>query len=76
MPFHQLTLPNSRAVTLADGQTHLNVTNSLRVLPGFSGDVTVGLKYPSDAPIYWQLPPEFLGDKVCPEMAVGWRKTE
>ncbi|XP_043229158.1 laminin subunit alpha-2-like isoform X2 [Amphibalanus amphitrite] len=59
-----LSLPDSRAVTLTDDQTRLNVTNSLRVLPGYSGDVTVGLKYPSDAPIYWQLPPEFLGDKV------------
>ena len=54
-------------MTLTDDQTRLNVTNSLRVLPGFSGDVTVGLKYPSDAPIYWELPPEFLGDKVGTE---------
>ncbi|XP_037085132.1 laminin subunit alpha-2-like isoform X2 [Pollicipes pollicipes] len=59
-----LTLPDSRAVTLSAGQTRLNVTNTLRVIPGFSGDVRLGLNFPFDAPVYWQLPPEFLGDKV------------
>ena len=61
---HQLTLPDARSVTLTPGATRLNVTNSLRVIPGQSGDVTLGLAVPLDTPIYWELPREFLGDKV------------
>jgi hypothetical protein len=40
------------------------VTNNLRVIPGDVGDVRLGVTYPFDTPIYWQLPKQFLGDRV------------
>lgn len=42
----------------------LNVINNLRLIPGFTGDVEIGVNYLFDAPVYWQLPSQFLGDKV------------
>ena len=63
-----MTLPGARTVTLSPGQTRLEVTNSLRVIPGQRGDVTLGLAVPLDTPIYWQLPHEFLRDKVSPRL--------
>lgn len=42
----------------------LNVTNNLRLIPGFTGIIEVGVNYLFDAPVYWQLPDSFLGDKV------------
>ena len=34
------------------------------MIPGRSGDVTLGLGQPLDSPVYWELPRLFLGDKV------------
>ncbi len=42
----------------------LNITNNLRLIPGSVGDIEIGVNYLFDAPIYWQLPNSFLGDKV------------
>lgn len=42
----------------------LNVINNLRLIPGFTGDVGIGVNYLFDAPVYWQLPNQFLGDRV------------
>ena len=67
----QLTLPDERSVTLTPGRTRLNVTNSLRVVPSQTGDVTLRLAAPLDTPIYWQLPQQFLGDKVGTAICTG-----
>lgn len=42
----------------------LNVTNNLRLIPGETGDIEIGVNYLFDAPLYWQLPETFLGDRV------------
>ena len=47
-----------------DTGVKLNVTNNLRLIPGMSGNVEIGVNHLFDAPIYWQLPDAFLGDKV------------
>ncbi|XP_043232783.1 laminin subunit alpha-1-like [Amphibalanus amphitrite] len=59
-----LTLPDKRSLTLGPGQTRLDIINTLRVIPERSGDVQLGLGQPLDTPVYWELPPQFLGDKV------------
>lgn len=48
-----------------NGIIKLNVTNNLRLIPGDSGDIDIGVNYLFDAPVYWQLPNDFLGDKVA-----------
>ncbi|XP_069690531.1 laminin subunit alpha-2 isoform X2 [Periplaneta americana] len=42
----------------------LNITNNLHVIPGTVGDVRIGVSYTFNLPIYWQLPKQFLGDRV------------
>ena len=49
---------------MTDTDTRLNITNQLHVIPGIYGDVTIGTSSPFLAPLYWQLPPEFMRDKV------------
>lgn len=46
-------------------KTRLNVTNNLRIIPGDSEDVEIGVNFMYfDTPVYWSLPRQFLGDKV------------
>lgn len=40
------------------------MSNNLRIIPGDAGDVEMGVNYLFDTPIYWQLPKQFLGDRV------------
>ena len=46
------------------GETQLNVTNNLRIIPGQDGDVMIGVSQMFDTPLYWRLPEIFLKDKV------------
>ncbi|XP_064107459.1 laminin subunit alpha lam-3-like isoform X1 [Macrobrachium nipponense] len=59
-----LALPGQRVLSFGEDETKLNITNQLHVIPGTEGDVTIGSSYPFDAPLYWQLPREFMRDKV------------
>lgn len=60
----QLAMPGTGEVSLAGPNEHLNITNNLQVIPGDIGDVQLGVTYPFDTPVYWQLPKQFLGDRV------------
>jgi len=60
----QLAMPGTGEVSLGGPDEQLNVTNNLRVIPGDVGDVRLGVTYPFDTPVYWQLPKQFLGDRV------------
>lgn len=59
-----LAMPGTGEVSLGGPDEQLNVTNNLRVIPGDVGDVRLGVTYPFDTPVYWQLPKQFLGDRV------------
>ncbi|KDR22194.1 Laminin subunit alpha-1, partial [Zootermopsis nevadensis] len=60
----QICYVNVSEVSLAGPNEHLNITNNLQVIPGDIGDVQLGVTYPFDTPVYWQLPKQFLGDRV------------
>ena len=57
-------MPGTGEVNLGGPDGQLNITNNLRVIPGDAGDVRLGVTYPFDSPVYWQLPKQFLGDRV------------
>jgi hypothetical protein len=57
-------MPGTGEVSLGGPDEQLNVTNNLRVIPGDVGAVRLGVTYPFDTPVYWQLPKQFLGDRV------------
>ncbi|KAK8738877.1 hypothetical protein OTU49_003716 [Cherax quadricarinatus] len=59
-----LALPGERTLNFEDGETRLNITNQLHVIPGTEGHVTIGSSLLFEAPLYWQLPREFMRDKV------------
>ncbi|ROT86039.1 putative laminin subunit alpha-1 [Penaeus vannamei] len=59
-----LALPGERLLSFGEGETKLNVTNQLHVIPGTEGNVKIGSNQLFDAPLYWQLPREFMRDKV------------
>jgi laminin alpha 1/2 len=42
----------------------VTVFNGLTILPGFSGDITIGSRRAFNSPFYIELPKEFLGDKT------------
>ena len=67
----QLALHGSRTLNFDDGETNLNVTNQLHVIPGTEGDVSIGTYYPFHAPLYWQLPHDFMRDKVHPVFCIN-----
>ena len=60
----QLAMPGTGEVSLGGSDGQLNITNNLRVIPGDAGDVRLGVTYPFDSPVYWQLPKQFLADRV------------
>ncbi|XP_063216579.1 laminin subunit alpha-1 [Bacillus rossius redtenbacheri] len=64
MAFIQLTTPGSGEQQLRGRQAKLNVTNGLVAVPGVSGDVRLGSRHLFDKPLYWELPRQFLGDKI------------
>ncbi|XP_042207400.1 laminin subunit alpha-2-like [Homarus americanus] len=59
-----LALPGQRLLNFGKGETRVNVTNQLHVIPDTQGDVTIGSTLLFDAPLYWQLPRGFKRDKV------------
>ncbi|KAK8738881.1 hypothetical protein OTU49_003716 [Cherax quadricarinatus] len=64
LTWSQLALPGERTLNFEDGETRLNITNQLHVIPGTEGHVTIGSSLLFEAPLYWQLPREFMRDKV------------
>ncbi|XP_066906769.1 laminin subunit alpha-1 [Halyomorpha halys] len=58
-----LAMPGNGGIVKKDDK-QLNITNNLRIIPSDDGDVELGVNYFFDAPVYWQLPDNFLGDKV------------
>ncbi|XP_065226738.1 laminin subunit alpha lam-3-like [Planococcus citri] len=68
--FINLALPGDQTdvikTTLGNSENNikLNVTNNLRLIPGETGDIEIGVNYLFDAPLYWQLPESFLGDRI------------
>ena len=59
-----LALPGDVELKFKPGETHLNVTNNLRIIPDVHGDVQIGVSQSFDTPLYWKLPPFFLGDRI------------
>lgn len=64
LTWSQLALPGERILSFGSGETRLNVTNQLHVIPGTEGNVSIASSLLFDAPLYWQLPREFQRDKV------------
>ena len=60
----QLALPGDGQLHYRTGETQLNVTNNLRIVPDVRGDVMIGVSQFFDTPLYWQLPSKFLGDRT------------
>ena len=60
----QLALPGDVELKFKAGETQLNVSNNLRIIPDVHGDVMIGVSQSFDTPLYWQLPPLFLGDRL------------
>ncbi|KAI5705223.1 hypothetical protein M8J75_013109 [Diaphorina citri] len=59
-----LALPDGN-VMKNQHKTKLNITNNLRIIPGDSEDVEIGVNFLYfDSPVYWSLPKQFLGDKI------------
>jgi len=84
--FPQLALPNQREVIPSwQSRLRLNVLNNLIVIPESGSDVLIEKGVSFSAPLYWQLPQIFLGDKVntclnsteilrlAVKMGSGWR---
>ncbi|XP_046676227.1 laminin subunit alpha-1 isoform X3 [Homalodisca vitripennis] len=59
-----LAVPGSRGMSLNGDESRLNITNNLRIIPGDAWDVEIGVSYLFDSPVYWQLPSNFLDDKI------------
>ncbi|XP_049762590.1 laminin subunit alpha-1 [Schistocerca cancellata] len=59
----QVQIPGKNILFNTSGG-NLNVTNSLLIIPGEAGDVKIGSSYLFGTPLYWQLPKQFLGDKI------------
>lgn len=60
----QLILPGSREITITRGQTALNASHDLLVIPNTQGDVKIGVESLFMTPLYWRLPDTFLGDRI------------
>lgn len=50
--------------TLTGAEARLDQAGKLAMIPGSVGNLLMGVSSVFDAPIYWQLPKQFLGDKV------------
>ncbi|KAG0726288.1 Laminin subunit alpha-2 [Chionoecetes opilio] len=64
LTWSQLALPGERILSFGSGETRLNRTNHLHMIPGTEGNVSIVSSLLFDAPLYWQLPREFMRDKV------------
>lgn len=64
----QLALPGERHLELSTEETRLNITNQHFVIPDTGGDVKIGTSLPFSSPLYWQMPKEFMRDKVSTEL--------
>ena len=61
----QLAFSGQRRLTLSRGNTRLNISHGLAVIPGQApGEVKVGVESVFTTPLYWSLPEVFLGDKI------------
>ena len=53
-----------RKLTITRGNTRLEVSHGLLIIPGDNGDIVIGVERVFTTPLYWSLPEVFLGDKV------------
>lgn len=53
-----------RKATITRGNTPLDMSHGLLVIPGDKGDEAIGVARDFSPPLYWSLPSSFLGDKV------------
>jgi len=62
----QLALPSDRAVATSNSVGHQpwNTINNLIAIPDQARDILMDKDISFSAPLYWQLPQIFLGDKV------------
>ena len=51
-------------LSVTRGDTNLQVSQGLLLVPGDKGDEVIGVKRLFTTPLYWSLPRVFLGDKV------------
>ena len=57
-------LDTHRLLSVTRGNTNLQVSQGLLLVPGDKGDEVIGVKRLFTTPLYWSLPRVFLGDKV------------
>ena len=53
-----------RRLTITRGNTRLDVSHGLLVVPGDRGNSAIGVERLFTTPLYWNMPKPFLGDKV------------
>nr|XP_040569600.1 laminin subunit alpha-1-like isoform X1 [Lepeophtheirus salmonis] len=60
----QLAFPEGRTLSITRGNSPLNVTEGLTLIPFQEFDVSIGILGPYEEPLYWDLTTQFLGDKL------------
>jgi laminin alpha 1/2 len=61
----QLAFYGGRSLTVSRGQTQLNASHGLLVIPGEKEEMTrIGVESLFTTPLYWNVPKIFLGDRV------------
>ena len=58
------SLDTNRLLSITRGNTNLQVSQGLLLVPGDKGDEVIGVQRLFTTPLYWSLPRVFLGDKV------------
>ena len=60
----QLASYGGRNLIVSRGDSRLEQSHGLLVVPGEHGDVKIGVKSIFTTPLYWRAPQIFLGDKI------------
>lgn len=65
--WNQLTsiMQTHRKLTITRGNTRLEVSHGLLIIPGDNGDIVIGVERLFTTPLYWSLPEVFLGMNIC-----------
>ncbi|QQP35885.1 Laminin subunit alpha1like, partial [Caligus rogercresseyi] len=53
-----------RTLSITRGNSPLNSTRGLTLIPFQERDVSIGLSGPYEEPLFWDLPNQFRGDKI------------
>ena len=51
-------------MAISRGQSMLDTSHGLLIIPGREGDVKIGVESLFSTPLYWSAPDIFLGDKI------------